>query len=763
MKRTFNIFSIAIIFSLLVSVIGLHPAPVQAAAAWENVGPAGFSDGMAAYPSLAFDNGVPYVAFKDEANGYKAHVMKFEAQSGTWVSVGPAGFSSGSASDTQLVFDNGTPYVAFLDGANGNGVSVMKFNGTAWVNVGPAGFSGYAYPPYLAFDNGTPYVVYADVNFAINVMKFDGMAWVNVGPTDFYGVWVLDTSLAFDNGVPYVAFRDFASRAHVMKFDGTDWVNVGPSPFHSGQAFSPSLAFDSGVPYVAFRDGANSGEASVMKFDALPGIWVNVGPAGFSNRDSYDTSLVFDNGVPYVAFRDGANSNKASVMKFSALLGDWVDVGPAGFSSGSAFSFSLAVDNGVPYVAFRDGANGNKASVMKFGSGSPAAPTIHTPTSPTNDATPTITGTADPGNRVTVWYDDSTTSSWVGVCENLLANASTGTWTCPWPGSPFPAIAEGNFSLAAIAYDGSDYSADTFADYVLDLTAPSVTSILRASASPTSGASVDFTVTFSGPVDGVAANDFALHPSGSVTGATVQSVSGSGAVYAVTVNTGSGNGILRLDVPLTATINDAAGNALSNLPFTTGEVYTLLKAATFTDVPMSHWAWSFIERLVNGGITAGCGGGLYCAEATVTRAQMAVFLLRGIHTSSYSPPPIGVGSGFSDVPIDYWSGAWIKQLAAEGITSGCGNGNYCPEHPVTRAQMAVFLLRSKHGISYVPPGIGAGTGFGDVPPDYWAAAWIKQLVTEGITSGCGNGNYCPENPVTRAQMAVFLVKTFSLP
>jgi hypothetical protein len=77
--------------------------------------------------------------------------------------------------------------------------------------------------------------------------------------------------------------------------------------------------------------------------------------------------------------------------------------------------------------------------------------------------------------------------------------------------------------------------------------------------------------------------------------------------------------------------------------------------------------------------------------------------------------------------------------------------------------MAVFLLRSKYGTSYTPPGIGAGTGFGDVQPDYWAAAWIKQLVTEGITTGCGNGNYCPENPVTRAQMAVFLVRTFNLP
>jgi hypothetical protein len=55
------------------------------------------------------------------------------------------------------------------------------------------------------------------------------------------------------------------------------------------------------------------------------------------------------------------------------------------------------------------------------------------------------------------------------------------------------------------------------------------------------------------------------------------------------------------------------------------------------------------------------------------------------------------------------------------------------------------------------------TGFEDVQPTYWAAAWIKQLATEGITGGCGSGNYCPEAPVTRAQMAVFIVKAFNLP
>jgi hypothetical protein len=82
---------------------------------------------------------------------------------------------------------------------------------------------------------------------------------------------------------------------------------------------------------------------------------------------------------------------------------------------------------------------------------------------------------------------------------------------------------------------------------------------------------------------------------------------------------------------------------------------------------------------------------------------------------------------------------------------------------INRAMMAVFLLRAKHGAGYTPPAVGNSTGISDVATDHWAAAWIKQLAAEGIAAGCGGGNYCPTGLVTRAQMAVFLVATFSLP
>lgn len=186
----------------------------------------------------------------------------------------------------------------------------------------------------------------------------------------------------------------------------------------------------------------------------------------------------------------------------------------------------------------------------------------------------------------------------------------------------------------------------------------------------------------------------------------------------------------------------------------------------FADVSASYWARSYIERLYNARITGGCTTTplKYCPEESVNRAQMAVFLLKGIHGPSYSPPAVGSSTGFSDVPTSHWAAAWIKQLAAERITGGCGAGKFCPDGIVTRDQMAVFLLKAKHGTSYSPPGIGgSGTGFVDVPPTHWAAAWIKQLAAEGITGGCAAGKFCPGMGVNRAQMAVFLVKAFNLP
>ncbi|HEY2798767.1 MAG TPA: S-layer homology domain-containing protein [Thermoanaerobaculia bacterium] len=115
---------------------------------------------------------------------------------------------------------------------------------------------------------------------------------------------------------------------------------------------------------------------------------------------------------------------------------------------------------------------------------------------------------------------------------------------------------------------------------------------------------------------------------------------------------------------------------------------------------------------------------------------------------------------FDDVSCPSLFADWIEELLIEGITAGCDVGLYCPENTVNRDQMAVFLLKAEHGSDYTPP---ACTGiFTDVACPSLFANWIEQLSSEGITAGCQDGLYCPDKPVQRDQMAAFLVHTFRL-
>jgi hypothetical protein len=193
-----------------------------------------------------------------------------------------------------------------------------------------------------------------------------------------------------------------------------------------------------------------------------------------------------------------------------------------------------------------------------------------------------------------------------------------------------------------------------------------------------------------------------------------------------------------------------------------GTTGTLIKGwvSDFLDVPTGHQFHSFVTTLVSNAITAGVGGGNYGVTQATLRQQMAVFLLKAKLGLCYTPPPCA--GTFSDVPCTLVFAPWIEDLAARGITGGCGGGNYCPANPVRRDQMAVFLLKTKYGSSYVPPPCDGD--FDDVPctPGVGFADWIEQLAAEQITGGCGGPNYCPGNNNTRGQMAVFIVKTFGL-
>ena len=194
-------------------------------------------------------------------------------------------------------------------------------------------------------------------------------------------------------------------------------------------------------------------------------------------------------------------------------------------------------------------------------------------------------------------------------------------------------------------------------------------------------------------------------------------------------------------------------------------------AANFSDVDSSAWYWPYIESFYGQRISTGCGASYplaFCPDRSVTRAEMAVFLLRTKYHSYYVPPTAtGV---FADLPVTgkEWMQDWVENFYTEGMTTGCSASplSFCPEREVTRAEMAVFVLRAKYGSTYVPP-TPTTPIFSDVPVagKEWMQAWIEQFYKEGITTGCGTSplRYCPEQKVTRMEMAVFICRAFGIP
>ena len=295
---------------------------------------------------------------------------------------------------------------------------------------------------------------------------------------------------------------------------------------------------------------------------------------------------------------------------------------------------------------------------------------------------------------------------------------------------------------------------------------PVVTGITRLDLNPTNAASVRFQVTFSKSVTGVDSSDFSLTVTG-ISGASVAGVSGSGSSRTVTVNTGVNDGTLRLNVVDNNSIVDLAGNPLggsgaNNGNFSGAETYDVIRTV-FVDVPPTHPFWRYIEAFYDAGITGGCSSSprLFCPDGLVTRGQMAVFLERAMGNFSPAPSPSGM---FSDVSAGDPFKPFIEEFYNNRITSGCSLSPlmYCPTQSVTRGQMAVFIERALGNLSPTP---NPTSMFADVLLGDPFKPFIEELYNDGITSGCSSNplRYCPDQPVTRGQMAVFLMRAFSLP
>ena len=163
-----------------------------------------------------------------------------------------------------------------------------------------------------------------------------------------------------------------------------------------------------------------------------------------------------------------------------------------------------------------------------------------------------------------------------------------------------------------------------------------------------------------------------------------------------------------------------------------------------------------VTELAARGVFAGtgCDQG-FCPDEPIDRKTMAVWTVRVV---TGQEPPAVAQARFGDVDPGSFYGPFVDQMAQLGITQGCGDGaNYCPDNPVSRAEMAVFLTRAFD----LPD--GPDPGFIDVAAGAWYGAEVAALAASGITRGCGDGTvFCPDQDTTRGQMATFLARALGL-
>ena len=166
-----------------------------------------------------------------------------------------------------------------------------------------------------------------------------------------------------------------------------------------------------------------------------------------------------------------------------------------------------------------------------------------------------------------------------------------------------------------------------------------------------------------------------------------------------------------------------------------------------------------INRLAAAGVLGGtgCGERRICPDEPLLRWVMAVWITRVLDEAPVSDD--GSRTRFADVEPDAWWAGYVERVADLEVTKGCTTDplRYCPDQAVTRAQTASFLVRA------FDLRAAASAGFTDTERDEHEAN-IDALAAAGVTKGCTTDplRYCPDQAVTGAQMATFLVRALDL-
>ena len=166
-----------------------------------------------------------------------------------------------------------------------------------------------------------------------------------------------------------------------------------------------------------------------------------------------------------------------------------------------------------------------------------------------------------------------------------------------------------------------------------------------------------------------------------------------------------------------------------------------------------------IEKAADWGITNGCGEGRFCPGLSISRSQMAAFLYRAVAHRSGVPPSAARTVGLADVGEGAWYGVFARWAVSAGVMSAPG-GEFHPGGVVTRGDMVVMLAAAFPDLA---DGSAAAGTFQDLDASGEAARAAEALHRAGVTRGCSTSplRFCPDQPVTRSQMASFFVRALT--
>ncbi|MEA2236859.1 MAG: hypothetical protein QOC81_1583 [Thermoanaerobaculia bacterium] len=537
--------------------------------------------------------GIDTLYFCEETGG---QVQKWTLSGGTWAQTGSVAVASarglaGSVSGTTATLiatggGSGTPIFSITDASGYNGT----LSGTATTIVATAGtnkaFRGVAFAPVTAVPAPT----------------VSSIVRASTNPTNAASV---NYTVTFSQSVTGVDATDFT-----LTTSGIAGASVGTV---TGGGTTWTVPVNTGAGTGTLRLDLIDND-SIINGSSTPLGGAGAGNGNFTAGEVYNIDTV----PPTVAsiVRVGAATTNAASIQFTATFseavtgvdsGDFVvnAAGPAGASisnvTGSgAGPYTITVGTGSGDGTIRIDVNGATATIAD-GVGNPLVANFTTGDVTTIDKTaPTVVSivrvNGSPTAAATVDYTVTFSETVLNVDTadfTVVATGVTGTGVTNVAGSGATrtvTVSTGTGSSGTVRLDvnapptitdavgNAETTGFTGEVYNIDRNAPSVSSVVRVSGTPTNATAVSFTVTFSSDVTGVDSTDFQVTQT--TTGAAVSTVTPvNGSVYTVAVNTGSGDGTIRLDVLNNGSIQSPTAVPLTGGTFTTGEVYTIDKTA----------------------------------------------------------------------------------------------------------------------------------------------------------------------------------------